>query len=88
MLDDFPRDALHVRGLTGKNVLLCTEKVNERAFLFWSKVEADAYRPPIDALRVQGYLLYIVHWFEGRTCPFHVGWLFVHDLQYPREALA
>jgi hypothetical protein len=60
MLGNFPQGALHVKGFPGKNVLFCMEEVDVRAFLFWRKDGADVYRPPISALRVQGYLLYIV----------------------------
>jgi hypothetical protein len=60
-------------GFQEKNVLFYTEKVDESAFLFWRKPGAKMYRPPIGALRVQGYLFYIVHYFEGHTHPFCVG---------------
>jgi hypothetical protein len=33
-LGDFPRDAWHIRGFPHKYVLVCTEEVDERAFLF------------------------------------------------------
>jgi hypothetical protein len=60
MLGDFPRDALHVEGFLGKDVLFCIEEVDELVFLFRREVGADVHYPLVNALRIQWYFLYII----------------------------
>jgi hypothetical protein len=47
MLDDFPRDALHVGGFLGKYVFFCIEEVDERVFLFWRVKLMCTVRPSV-----------------------------------------
>jgi hypothetical protein len=43
MLDDFPRNAWHVRGFPRKNISVGAEEVNELAFQFEGERSADAH---------------------------------------------
>jgi hypothetical protein len=37
------------------------------AFLFRREAIADVYCPPVSALGIQGYFLYIIYWFESHV---------------------
>jgi len=57
MLGDFPWNAWHVQGFPRKDVSIDTEEVNERAFLFGEKRDADLEHLAIRVARVHGDLL-------------------------------
>jgi hypothetical protein len=52
VLDNLPRNALHVGGFPDKNVLFNVEEVDERTFLFLREVGPNTHYPSVDALKV------------------------------------
>jgi hypothetical protein len=54
MLDDLPWNPQHVRGLPCKHVEVCSEEIDERAFLFRIERRPDTERA---AIIRDGYLL-------------------------------
>ena len=61
---DLPRYARHVRGTPCKHVGVCTEKVDERSFLFGVEVSADRQHLVIGAVGVEQDLLRALCWLE------------------------
>jgi hypothetical protein len=57
MLGNFPWYGWHIQGFPCKNVLVCTEEVDERAFLFGGEGSANAYRLTFGAAGVDEDLL-------------------------------
>ena len=76
MLDDFPRNAWHVRGLPRKEVFVGAEEVDERAFLFGGKRSANAHHLALRDTRVYEDLLSALHRLKRPGRPLGVGCFF------------
>jgi hypothetical protein len=88
VIGDFPWYAPHVEGFSREDVLLLLEEVNEHTFLFGRELGLDAYHSPVGMLRIQGYFLHVVHWFEGRARPLRIRCFLVDGLKHLRKLLA
>jgi hypothetical protein len=64
MLSDFPRNAWHIQRFPCKDVFVCMEEVDERAFLFGGERGADAHHLSLGATRVYEDLLGALHWLK------------------------
>ena len=76
MLGDFSQNAWHVRGFPCKDVFVDVEEVNECAFLFGGKRDANAHYFAFGATRVYEDLLSALHRLKRPNRPLVVGCFF------------
>ena len=87
MLDDFSWNAWHVRGSPHKDVSIGTEEVDERAFLFGGKHDANAHHFALRAARVYEDLLSTLYRLKRPGRPLGVGCFFDDLLPDGRKLL-
>ena len=68
MLDDFPRNAWHIRGFPRKDVFVVVEEVDECSFLFGGKRGTNAYRFTLGAAGIYEDPLGALCRFERPSC--------------------